>query len=65
MLIDGFLDNIVGWVVFDVIIAAVEKHVFHAPWSTIHGYFESAGFRDIRRRKFNYWFPLLLTVGTA
>jgi len=65
MLIDGFRDNIVGWVVFDVIIAAVEKHVFHAPWSTIHRYFESAGFRDIRRRKFNFWFPLLLTVGTA
>jgi len=65
MLIDGFRDNVIGWVVFDVIIAAVEKHVFHAPWSTIHQYFEAAGFREIRRRKFNLWFPLLLTVGTA
>jgi len=65
MLIDGFRDNIIGWVVFDVIIAAVEKHVFHAPWSTVHRYFEEAGFRDLRRRKFNFWFPLLLTVGTA
>jgi len=65
MLIDGFRDNVVGWFVFDVIIAAVEKQVFHAPWSTIQSYFEAAGFRDIRRRKFNFWFPLLLTVGVV
>ncbi len=65
MLIDGFRDNIIGWIAFDVIITAVEKDVFHAPWSTIHSYFESAGFRDIRRRKFNFWMPALLTVGTA
>ncbi|NLX21008.1 MAG: class I SAM-dependent methyltransferase [Phycisphaerae bacterium] len=65
LLIDGFRDNIVGWVVFDVIITAVEKQVHHAPWSKIHEYFETAGFRQIRRRKFNFWFPLLLTVGEA
>mgnify|MGYP000912049724 CR=1 FL=1 len=65
LLIDGFRDNIVGWMTFDVIIGAVEKEVFHAPWSTIHRYFEAAGFREIRRRKFNYWFPGLLTVGIA
>ena len=65
MLIDGFRDNVIGWVVFDVIIAAVEKQVFHAPWWKVHEYFEAAGFRDIRRRKFNFWFPLLLTVGVA
>lgn len=65
LLIDGFRDNVIGWFVFDVIITAVEKAVFHAPWSTIHDYFATAGFRDIRRRKFNCWFPTLLTVGTA
>ncbi|HSW44140.1 MAG TPA: class I SAM-dependent methyltransferase [Phycisphaerae bacterium] len=65
MLIDGFRDNIIGWVVFDVIITRVEKHVFHAPWPTVYQYFETAGFREIRRRKSNFWFPLLLTVGTA
>lgn len=65
MLIDGFRDNVIGWVVFDVIITAVEKEVFHAPWSTIDGYFRNAGFDNIRRRKFNFWFPLLLTVGVA
>jgi ubiquinone/menaquinone biosynthesis C-methylase UbiE len=65
MLIDGFRDNVVGWVVFDVIITAVEKQVFHAPWTTIDRYFREAGFDDIRRRKFNFWFPLLLTTGAA
>ena len=65
MLIDGFRDNVVGWFVFDVIIATVEKHVYHAPWTTIHKYFEAAGFGDIRRKKFSFWFPLLLTVGTV
>ncbi len=65
MLIDGFRDNIIGWVTYDVVIAAVEKHIYHAPWSVIDGYFKTAGFREIRRRKINFWFPLLLTVGVA
>jgi ubiquinone/menaquinone biosynthesis C-methylase UbiE len=61
MLIDGFRDNIIGWFVFDVVIAMVEKHVHHAPWTQIHEYFTEAGLTSIQRRKFNYWFPLLLT----
>ncbi len=65
MLIDGFRDNVIGWVAFDVIIGHVEKNVYHAPWSKVHEYFETAGFRDIRRRKFNFWMPALLTVGVA
>jgi ubiquinone/menaquinone biosynthesis C-methylase UbiE len=65
MLIDGFRDNVIGWVVFDVIITRVEKEVYHAPWPRIDEYFRRAGFNEIRRRKFNFWFPLLLTVGVA
>jgi len=65
MLIDGFRDNIIGWVMFDLIIARVEEHVFHAPWSTIRKYFVEAGFSDIRHRKFDFWFPKVITVGTA
>jgi len=65
MLIDGFRDNVIGWVVFDVIIGSVEKEVYHAPWHVINEYFREAGFQEIRRRKFNFWFPLLLTVGVA
>ena len=65
MLIDGFRDNVVGWVAFDVIIARVEEHVFHAPWSMIRDYFVEAGFSDIRHRKFDFWLPKAITIGTA
>lgn len=63
VLIDGFRDNVIGWVTFDVIISRIEKGVFHAPWSRIDGYFRSAGFRNVRRRKINVWTPLCITVG--
>lgn len=63
VLIDGFRDNTVGWVTFDVIIARVEKNVHHAPWSQIDGYFREANFENIHRRKFNFWMPLCATIG--
>jgi ubiquinone/menaquinone biosynthesis C-methylase UbiE len=65
VLIDGFRDNVVGWFVFDVVITRIEGGVFHAPWSTIDGYFRNAGFTDIHRRKINFWMPLCVTVGSA
>ena len=63
VLIDGFRDNVVGWVTFDVVIAHIEKNVHHAPWSQIDGYFRDADFANIRRRKFNFWMPLCATIG--
>lgn len=63
VLIDGFRDNVVGWVTFDVIVSAIEKGVYHAPWPVIDGYFRDAGFTNIRRRKINFWMPLCITVG--
>ncbi len=65
ILIDGFRDNVVGWVTFDVVIARVEKNVHHAPWPQIDGFFREAGFANIRRRKFNFWMPLCATIGDA
>ena len=65
MLIDGFRDNIVGWIAFDVIINRVEGNVYHAPWSVIDRYFRNAGFVNISRRKFNFWLPLCATMGDA
>jgi ubiquinone/menaquinone biosynthesis C-methylase UbiE len=65
IIIDGFRDNVIGWFVFDVIITRVEKDVYHAPWPVMHEYFVNAGFHNIRRRKFNVWFPLLATIGDA
>ena len=65
IIVDGFRDNVVGWVVFDVIITAVEKNVYHVPWSQMRDLFLQAGLTDIRHRKFSWWFPSLLTMGTA
>lgn len=65
ILVDGFRDNVMGWVIFDVIIGRIEKDVYHAPWPVVHGYFERAGLGSIRRRKFNLIFPLLATIGDA
>lgn len=63
LLIDGFRDNPMGFVVFDLIIPAVEGKVYHAPASVIDGYFRDAGFTGISRRRLNFWMPLLATMG--
>jgi len=65
IIIDGFRDNVIGWFVFDVIITRVEQDVYHAPWPVMHEYFVTAGFNNIRRRKFNLWFPAFATIGDA
>jgi ubiquinone/menaquinone biosynthesis C-methylase UbiE len=65
ILIDGFRDNVVGWFVFDVIIARVEGSIHHAPWHEVHAGFEQAGLRNIRRRKLGLLFPLVATIGDA
>ena len=64
MIIDGFRDNVVGWFVFDVCIAAAEQGaVHHCTWKEFASHFAQAGFHDVTHRKINWWFPLLLTVG--
>jgi len=65
MIIDGFRDNVVGWLVFDVIVQAMEGEVHHATWSDMRRMFENTGLVDVRQRKLNFWMPLLLTVGTV
>src|SRR5262245_43862020 len=69
MLIDGFRDNIVGWVLFDVFVTRAEStpeaRVYHAPWGIMRQYFIDAGFVDIHQRKEGILAPIFLTVGTA
>lgn len=67
MLIDGFRDNVIGWVVFDVFItrgeSTPEAPVHHAPWSAMRQYFAEAGLVDIHQKKEGIWVPIFLTVG--
>ncbi len=69
MIIDGFRDNVIGWVLFDVFITRAESKpgapVHHVPWSTMRRYFEEAGFREVQQIKRNIWAPIFLTMGTA
>ncbi len=63
IIIDGFRDCAIGWVVFDVIINHVEDNVHHAPWPVMHDYFVKAGLQSIRRRKLGFWLPAFATIG--
>lgn len=61
ILIDGFRDNVIGWVVFDVFVALAERSVHHCSWSQVRHLLLDAGFTDIRQRKLNVLVPLLVT----
>ena len=62
VLIDGFRDNVIGWLVFDVAVAWVEKDVYHVPWSEMREMISAAGFATLRQRKMNVLAPLLVNV---
>lgn len=62
LLVDGFRDNVIGWVVFDVAVTWVEKNVHHAAWSEVRDMIHAAGFATLRQRKLNVLAPLLVSV---
>jgi len=62
ILVDGFRDNVIGWLVFDVGVAWVEGHVHHAPWSEVRDQIQAAGFATLRQRKLNIFAPLLANI---
>ena len=62
ILIDGFRDNVIGWFVFDVCVALVERRVHHAAWSEVRHWTDDAGFASLRQRKMNVLAPLLVSV---
>ncbi len=64
ILIDGFRDNVIGWAIFDVVVASIERHVHHAAWSEIRAMAAEAGFGQIEQRKLNVLAPLLVNVAT-
>ena len=62
ILIDGFRDNVVGWVIYDVVVERIEKHVHHASWTECREMIMSGGFADLHQRKLNVLAPLLVNV---
>lgn len=65
VLVDGFRDNVIGWVVFDVFVAAAEKHVHHVAWSQMRRMILESGFANLHQRKMNVLAPLLVNVATV
>lgn len=62
ILIDGFRDNVIGWLIFDLVVAGVERNVHHASWSEVRNLLHEAGFASWRQRKLNVLAPLLVSV---
>lgn len=62
LLIDGFRDNVIGWLVFDVGVATVEKDVHHASWTELREMIQAAGFQTLRQRKMNVFTPVLANI---
>lgn len=62
VLIDGFRDNVIGWLVFDVFVALSEGHVHHASWSSLRRMIEAAGFSTLRQEKRNVFAPLIVNI---
>ncbi|MCC6358724.1 MAG: class I SAM-dependent methyltransferase [Phycisphaerales bacterium] len=65
ILIDGFRDNVIGWLVFDVGVEGIEKCVHHASWSEVRTGLQQAGFTDINQSKMGVLAPLLVSVAAA
>lgn len=64
ILIDGFRDNVVGWLIFDVAVTLAERDVRHVPWSEARDMIRGAGFSQLEQRKMNVLAPLLISVAT-
>ncbi|MEW6251563.1 MAG: methyltransferase domain-containing protein [Planctomycetota bacterium] len=65
VLIDGFRDNLIGWIIFDVAVAHIEGNVHHATWSQVRDMLKAAGFADLRQRKLNVLVPLLVSIASV
>lgn len=63
VIIDGFRDNIIGWVIFDFGVARVEKSVHHCSALEMLNELGSAGYTEIEQEKFGFWVPVLATTG--
>jgi len=62
IIIDGYVDNVIGWFVFDFCVAKAEGSVHHCRAAELKEKLESANYTDIYQEKFGFWVPVLATV---
>lgn len=65
MIIDGCKDNLLGRVIFDVIVKAHEGDVHHLHSSQFARILQESGFKNITQEIFNPCIPLLFSMGVA
>lgn len=65
MIVDGHRDDPLGYLIFDVCVDAVEKHVSHCSRRDFVKLFKEAGFRKVTQQIKGLFPPLLMTVGWA
>lgn len=62
LLMDGMRDTILGWIVFDIVVTTIERHVKHVGWREMFGLLTAGGFEDIRQRQMNFLPPVLVNI---
>lgn len=62
VLIDGFRDNLLGFVVFEVGVKLAERHIRHLTARDYRDGLQRAGFMSLAQRKLNVLAPLLVNV---
>ncbi len=62
MIIDGYVDNVIGWFIFDFCVAKVEESVHHCRASELKSKLIQANYVNIDQEKFGYWVPVLSTI---
>ena len=65
LLLDGCRDNLWGWFIYDVCVAAVEGDVRHASARELRRLFHGTGFTSIVQNVYHGPAPFLLTEGVA
>jgi ubiquinone/menaquinone biosynthesis C-methylase UbiE len=62
MILDGYRDNILGHLVFDIGVGLAEKSVHHCSAVEIRGQLLNQGYIDIYQEKMGFWGPVLVSV---
>ena len=63
LIVDGHRDDPLGYLIFDVLIDRVEKHIHHCSRRRFKEIFREAGFQKVTQRMAGLCFPLLATMG--
>ena len=63
VIVDGHRDDPLGYLIFDVFVDAIEKHVSHCSRRNLIRLFKEVGFRKVSQQMSGLFPPILTTVG--